>query len=101
MLERVAVPTRAGRRWASLIAAGSAALALVAAYLASSRPDALERAIERLGIGAAEGRYVEAVFPGYDAPGIGPWLAALVGVLLVFALGYGLARVAVLRRSRP
>ena len=91
-------PSRIGRglAWSSAIAA--TVLAIVAGYVASRRPDALERAIDRLGISRLETSYLTAPFSEYSAPLGGAWLAALVGVVVVFAVAWVLARL-FLRRS--
>jgi len=71
-------------------------LALLAP-LASSSPDGLERVAEVKGfIEAAQGAVFE-VIPDYVMPGVGneagaTIFAGLLGTLILFGLGYGLAR---------
>jgi hypothetical protein len=72
-------------------------LLAAASPLASSFPDGLERVAEDLGFleRAAESSY--RIIPDYAAPGIGDEalataVAALTGTLILFGLGYGLAR---------
>jgi len=86
--------TSAGRHRALGITAVSLGTAVLAAYVASSRPDALEAAAERLGIGEHAVTRVLGPFADYTAPVGGPWVAAAAGVAVVFALGWGVGRVA-------
>ena len=83
------------------------ALALVLlAPLASSSPDGLERVAEDKGfIDAAEGPpykiIADYLFPGVENEGAATIMAGIVGTVLVFAIGYGLAYLIVsVRRSR-
>jgi cobalt/nickel transport system permease protein len=83
------------------------ALALVLlAPLASSSPDGLERVAEDQGfIDTAKAPPYEVIadylFPGVENQGAATILAGIVGTLLVFGIGYGLAYVIVsVRRSR-
>jgi len=81
------VSASAGRRWAAGITTAAAAVALGAAAWGSALPDALESARARLGLQEAVA-WTTAPMPDYAAPVGGPWLAALVGVALVFGLGW-------------
>lgn len=85
-------PSRLGRGLAWGAAGAALALALAAGYVASSRPDSLEGAIDRLGIAGLETSYLTAPFSDYSAPLGGAWLAALVGVVVVFAVAWVVAR---------
>jgi len=82
-------------------------LATAVSPLASSRPDGLERVAEDKGF-LEEGRLTavqeeapapDYAFPGVDDPRLATGLAGFTGTLLVFAAGYGLARVSVRRRA--
>jgi cobalt/nickel transport system permease protein len=72
------------------------ALVVFGVPLASTRPDGLERVAQALGF---DKQAAPALLPtplaDYQLPGVGPaaaaWAAGLVGVLVVFALAYGLA----------
>ena len=85
---------------------GVAALLALLSPLASSAPDGLERVAIDLGFidgGAGPGLEIPAgLLPDYTIPGIGgalsTILAGLVGILIVVALGYGVALL-VRRRS--
>lgn len=73
-----------------------ALLLAVASPLASSYPDGLERVAEDHGFidRAAEPFYhiiPDYVFPGVPDEALATIIAGLVGTLLLFALGYGLA----------
>ena len=64
--------------------------------LASSDPDGLERVAEDSGfLDRAEDAPYEAIpdyaFPGIENPAISTIIAGLIGTLLLFGLGYGLA----------
>jgi len=94
LLGHVAGTTQSRRRQLAYAAVSLAAvLALVAVYGASSRPDALEAAGRRLGIADTVGSYLSGPFADYTAPFGGPWVAALAGIIAVFALGFGVSRV--------
>jgi len=88
------------RRLAYAIAAVSVALAVSAVYLASSKPDALEAATRKLGLGDTVGSHLSGPFQDYAANTSGPWIAAVVGVVVVFAVGFGVARIATSGRHR-
>ena len=90
----------AARRLAWGAALGSLALAVFAAYLGSARPDALQSAAARLGLGRAPGAGFRAPLADYTAPIGGPWVAAAFGVVIVFGLVWGAATLAAARR-RP
>jgi ABC-type spermidine/putrescine transport system permease subunit I len=79
-----------------LIALFVALLLAVASPLASSYPDGLERVAEDHGFidRAAEPFYhiiPDYVFPGIPDEALATIVAGVVGTLLLFALGYGLA----------
>jgi hypothetical protein len=92
----------------STIVAGGIVIALVvgimAVFLASPHPDGLERVAEDKGfIGAAQGPAFT-IIPDYVVPGIpnetlAAILAIIVGTLLLFVVGYGIARL-LRRRSQ-
>jgi cobalt/nickel transport system permease protein len=90
----------AARRLAWGAALGSLALAVLAAYLGSSRPDALQAAAARLGLGHSPATGFRAPLADYTAPIGGPWVAAAFGVVIVFGLVWGAATLAAARR-RP
>lgn len=87
-------PSTSVRRRALAITAISLGLGVVAVYIASTRPDALDAAAESLGIGELALTRHLGPFADYTAPVGGPWVAAVVGVVVVFLLGWGVARVA-------
>lgn len=86
----------------NLFIALAAALVLGAALspLASSLPDGLEWTLARLGVEPAEDAaggkpaapMADYAVPGVRSPYLGRALAGLVGVLVVFCAGYGVAR---------
>lgn len=98
-LLRDRAPAASGRMAVAGVTA-AAAVAAVAVVRASSRPDALERAGEALGL---ESGPVPAFspMPDYTVAVGGPWLAAAAGLITVFAVGWAVARVASRTRSRP
>jgi cobalt/nickel transport system permease protein len=98
LLARATALSPAARRWAWAAATGSLAIAVAAAYLASTRPDALQAAAERLGIAGRTAAYLQGPFAGYTAPLGGPWVAAALGVVVVFGLIWGVASLAGARR---
>jgi cobalt/nickel transport system permease protein len=100
LVSGVPEPSRSGRVLAWGFAVAAVVLALVAGYGASSRPDTLERAIDRLGIARLETSYLTAPFSDYSAPVGGAWLAALVGLVVVFVVAWVVSRL-FLRRSPP
>jgi hypothetical protein len=80
-----------------LIALSVCLLLAVLSPLASSSPDGLERVAEDRGfIGSATGSPFEVVadyvFPGIQNEAVATMLAGVIGVLLLFGIGYGLAR---------
>ena len=100
----IAVPQGAGygRRYGEFIAYGlliALGLAIFVSPLASSSPDGLEKVADTLGFmgRAAPAPHVPAPLPDYEMPGV-HWapmataLAGVVGTLIVFALGWVLAR---------
>ena len=86
------------RKWVYALTAASMLLAVTAVYAASSRPDALEAAGTRLGLGDSIASYFQSPFADYAAPIGGAWLAAAVGVIVVFVVGFGLIKMFVLTR---
>jgi len=65
--------------------------------LASSSPDGLERVAEDKGFMETAREAVFEVIPDYAMPGVGneaiaTILAGIIGVLILFGIGYGLAR---------
>lgn len=90
-LVRDADTTPRARLVAGVVTA-SFAVALGAALWASELPDALESAAAAIGLGEG-GSWIDAPMADYTAPG-GPWVAAVVGVIVVFSLGWGLFRLA-------
>lgn len=90
------------------LVAGGLILAIVigvmAVFFASSSPDGLERVAKDTGfLGAAQGPLFNIapnyILPGVNSEAIAAVLAVVLGVLLLFAVGYGIAR-ALQRRSR-
>jgi len=66
--------------------------------LASSSPDGLERVAEDKGFMEAAREAVFEVIPDYVMPGVGneavaTILAGIIGTLMLFGIGYGVARV--------
>jgi hypothetical protein len=99
------------RLFTALALALAVGLATAVSPFASARPDGLEKVAEANGF-LADGRLAKVqedapapdyAFPGVGDPRLATGLAGFTGTLLVFAAGYGLARVAVRRppRSRP
>jgi cobalt/nickel transport system permease protein len=88
------LPSQAAQRWA--IGTTAAAVLLAAgAYLASTRPDALEAAAARLGLSGADASALPSVA---SVPG-GPWSRALVGLVAAFGCAWLLFRLSA-RRDR-
>jgi cobalt/nickel transport system permease protein len=91
-----------GSRWTPLRAAmvGAVAVAVMttAVVVASSQPDVLEAALERVGL-AGRGAPVPAPFPDYASPIGGPWVAGAIGLLAAFLIMWGIG-IAMTRR-RP
>jgi hypothetical protein len=82
-------------------------LATAVSPLASSSPDGLEKVAGDKGF-LDEGRLAavqedapvpDYAFPGVEDPRVATGLAGFTGTLLVFAAGYGLARLTVRRRA--
>jgi cobalt/nickel transport system permease protein len=94
-----AAPSRATRRLAFVTLVVALAVAVTAAYVASSRPDMVAAAAERFGLTGRETRLVSAPLAGYTAPRGGPWVAAVVGVTVLFGLTWVVARAVARRRS--
>jgi cobalt/nickel transport system permease protein len=93
MLADIAARAPSSRRLAYAGVSISGLLAILAGYVASSRPDVLERAVHRLGIDGMIGSYFSGPFADYTAPLGGPWVAALAGIIAVFAFGIVVSRV--------
>lgn len=89
-----------GSRWtparAAALGAGAIAVVTLAVVAASSQPDVLEAAIERIGL-ASRSAPVPAPFPDYASPVGGPWVAGVVGLAAAFLVAWGVT-VAVTRR---
>ena len=92
---------------ARTLVAGGVILALIlgtlAVFFASGNPDGLERVAEDVGFLEAAQEPLYDLLPDYVVPGISSEtaagvLAVVVGTLLLFAVGYGVARI--LRRRR-
>lgn len=77
-------------------ATGAVVVATSAVLWASPRPDALEVAVASLGLRGGAG-WAGAPMADYTAAVGGPWLAAGMGLLLVFVVGWGVGRVAAAR----
>ncbi len=78
------------------------ALALISP-LASASPDGLERVAENEGFieMAREAPYqiiADYVFPGIENEALATIIAGLIGTLILFSVGYGLARLVQVRR---
>jgi cobalt/nickel transport system permease protein len=84
--------------WAAT--AASLALAAVAASVASSAPDALQAAVARLGLAHPPTPAFRAPLAQYTAPIGGPWVAALLGLIVGFGVVWGSATLLSARR-RP
>ncbi len=91
-------PSRFGRGLAWGTVGVATGIAVAAGYVSSTQPDVLESAVDRLGIASLETSYLTAPFSDYGAPLGGAWLAALVGVVVVFAAAWVVGRL-FLRRS--
>jgi cobalt/nickel transport system permease protein len=87
------VPSVRERGLAVAAAAAAILLATAAAFLASSKPDVLDSVVERLGIDTGSPVTWSAPFAGYTVPLGGALAAALVGVVVVFLVAWGLGRV--------
>jgi cobalt/nickel transport system permease protein len=93
LLADMAARATSRRKLAYAMISIAAVLAIVAAYTASSQPDVLESAARRLGITDSVGSYISGPFADYTAPLGGLWVAAAVGVIAVFAFGFGVFKV--------
>jgi cobalt/nickel transport system permease protein len=93
MLADMAARAPSRRKLAYAVVSISGLLAILAGYVASSRPDVLERAVRRLGIDGMIGSYFSGPFADYTAPLGGPWVAAVAGIIAVFAFGIVVSRV--------
>lgn len=94
---------RAHPRW-WLIGIAVAAVVVVAASLwASTDPDGLNRIAADLGFDTLAQDAPYELLPGYSVPGLeGPLskvLAGLIGMLLVFAVAFGVGRLLIRRRQ--
>ncbi len=83
---------RSTRRWAYSAVLASGGIAVAAAYVASARPDTLEAALQGLGVSDSVTSYLKSPLAGYAAPIEGAWVAAIVGVVVVFLLVWTFAR---------
>jgi cobalt/nickel transport system permease protein len=99
LVTAVRPPTAALRGVAFLTLGLAVALAVGAAYFASSRPDVLAAAAERFGLTGRETSLVASPFAGYATPRGGPWVAGVVGVAVLFLLAWGATRLMLRRRS--
>ena len=95
----VAPPTRAARGVALVTLGVALTVAVGGVYLASTRPDVLTAAATRFGLAGRETSTVTPPFAGYAAPRGGPWVAAVVGVMVLFVLAWAVSRLAARRRS--
>jgi len=84
--------------WAYVVLLTSAGLAVAAAYIASARPDALEATLRGLGVSDSATSYLQSPLAGYAAPIGGAWIAAIVGVLVVFLVIWTFVRFGAKRR---
>ena len=101
LLRRESPPPPVRRKWVYAVTAVSMLLAVTAVYAASARPDALEAASRRLGLGESVASYFQSPFADYTAQIGGAWIAAAVGVMVVFAVGFGLVKMIVRTRRNP
>ncbi len=85
------VAASAARRWAWVGVAVALVVAVLAGYVASRDPDALQAAAVRLGVRRASVG-VHAPLADYAAPLGGAWVAAVIGVAVVFLVGWLLFR---------
>lgn len=92
LVKPAAAPTGLHRGVAVATAAGAIGVAVTAAFFASTQPDVLERAIERLGVDPAVAAAWSAPFADYSAPLGGALVAALVGVVVVFVVAWTVGR---------
>jgi hypothetical protein len=92
-------PSRLQRGFALVTAVTAVAVAMTATRVASSKPDVLERAMERLGLDPASATGWSAPFEGYGGPLGGALVAALVGLLVVFTVAWGVGRALGRRRT--
>lgn len=83
------------RTFAMGVAGAGVVLAVTAGYLASTRPDVLRAAAHRLGFASQDTVTLVSPFRDYVAPVGGPWVAGLVGVVVVFAVGWLVVRLLV------
>ncbi len=86
------------RAFAIGVAAVGTAFAAMAGYVASSRPDVLEEAAHRLGFASQDTVLLTSPFRDYVAPVGGAWPAGLVGVVVVFGVGWLVVRLLARRR---
>ena len=88
------------RNWSILVAVGIGIALLITLFspFASSDPDGLEKvAGDKAFLDSGEshaGPIADYAFPGVSDPRLATGLAGFTGTLLVFAVGYGLIRVA-------
>jgi cobalt/nickel transport system permease protein len=93
-------PSGRGRALAYAVTGFALILAGAAGYVASSQPDALESAAERLGIVEVETAYLTAPFADYTSPLGGALFAAVVGVVVVFGVAWAIGRAVAWRGLR-
>jgi cobalt/nickel transport system permease protein len=72
-------------------------LGLAGAYVASSQPDMLDTALERLGL-TGRASPIPAPFPDYASTVGGVWVAGTIGVVAAFLVTWGVAMTAARRR---
>ena len=80
-----------------LALAAAIGLATAAAPFASKSPDGLNRVAEDHGFAANGSGGADYAFPGVSDPRLATGLAGFTGTLIVFAVGFGVVRLA--RRS--
>ncbi|MDR1819496.1 MAG: PDGLE domain-containing protein [Methanobrevibacter sp.] len=71
-------------------------IGILAPFFASTNPDGLESTAEKLNPNALESKpFINSIMPDYNIPGLGetPFsgvIAIFIGVIIVFALAYGI-----------
>jgi cobalt/nickel transport system permease protein len=99
LIGQTTAPSSLHRGMAVATAVVAVSLAALAPFVASAKPDVLERAIERLGLDPRSAASWSSPFEGYTAPLGGALVAALVGVVVVFAVAWGISRAIGPRRT--
>lgn len=97
MASGMSPPSRVLRHWTLGVTGAALAVAVAAGYVASRRPDALESAVGRLGLGSSAAPVMEPVAGAVARPG-GPWFAAGIGVTATFFLAWLVFRIVMSRR---